>query len=190
MVTARTGTPAAAVLVAAHGWLWWPGAAAYVRVVRDPEDRLSVSAVHLEDGDRPLSAARLRAVPLGRIEAACASPDLHARLLVAWDDRELGAARPLLALHVLQGLVAGGRQAPPQPQVPAERCTLLRPGPSPQPAFYQQVAREYLVRAAETRSPAVVLAQESGVPVGTVHRWVREARRRGHLPAGRSGRAG
>jgi hypothetical protein len=35
-----------------------------------------------------------------------------------------------------------------------------------------------------------VLAEESDVPVGTVHRWILEARRRGFLPSARQGRVG
>jgi len=34
------------------------------------------------------------------------------------------------------------------------------------------------------------LAEANGVPVSTVHRWVKEARRRGFLPPGRPGRSG
>jgi hypothetical protein len=32
------------------------------------------------------------------------------------------------------------------------------------------------------RAPATFLAERNGVPVTTVHRWTREARRRGYLP--------
>ncbi len=42
----------------------------------------------------------------------------------------------------------------------------------------------------KNRKVAVVLAKEADVPVGTVHRWILEARRRGFLPPARQGRAG
>ena len=175
-------------LVAAHGWLWWPDTDCYVQLERGLHDRLQVVALHLDARAQPVSGARVRQVPLGRIEAAVVSGPLRERLLAAWDDEQLGAARPLLALDVLRRRVAAGRQEPADP-VPA-RAVLSRPGPAPSDAFYADVAREYLLRAADTGAPARALADEAGVPVGTVHRWVREARRRGHLPAGRPGRVG
>jgi hypothetical protein len=56
--------------------------------------------------------------------------------------------------------------------------------------FYRQVAEAYRDAVQDTRKVAVVLAEEAGVPVGTVHRWILEARRRGFLPSARQGRAG
>jgi hypothetical protein len=55
--------------------------------------------------------------------------------------------------------------------------------------FYGDVAVAYRSAAAESNKPAVLLAEENGIPVETVRRWIKEARRRGHLPAGRRGRA-
>ncbi|TDD35265.1 hypothetical protein E1287_14235 [Actinomadura sp. KC06] len=67
---------------------------------------------------------------------------------------------------------------------------LQRPTGQDPDRFYKQVAAAYADQAAVTRSPAKALAEEAGVPVTTVHRWVREARRRGFLPAGEKGKAG
>jgi len=50
-------------------------------------------------------------------------------------------------------------------------------------SFYQQVAERFLWLTEKGRKPAVELAEANGVPVTTVHRWVKEARRRGILPA-------
>lgn len=55
--------------------------------------------------------------------------------------------------------------------------------------FYRMVAEAYRSAAAESSRPAILLAEENGVPVETVRRWVKEARRRGHLTRGRKGRA-
>jgi hypothetical protein len=52
------------------------------------------------------------------------------------------------------------------------------------------VAEAYRDVVQDHRNVAVVLAKEADVPVGTVHRWIVEARRRGFLPAARVGRAG
>jgi hypothetical protein len=50
-------------------------------------------------------------------------------------------------------------------------------------ALYSQLARA-------TRAPAPVLAEATGQPITTVHRWIKEARRRGFLAAGSAGKAG
>lgn len=54
-------------------------------------------------------------------------------------------------------------------------------------SFYRQVARLFLARRAEgSKAPALDISEAHGVPVTTVHRWVKEARRRGFLtPSGR-----
>jgi hypothetical protein len=57
-------------------------------------------------------------------------------------------------------------------------------------AFYKRVALRYARVVEDTHAPAPVLAEEAGVPVTTVHRWIREARRRGYLPPARRGAAG
>lgn len=56
--------------------------------------------------------------------------------------------------------------------------------------FYRNFALAYRSAAAESSKPAVVLAKENDVPVETVRRWVKEARRRKHLEPGQKGRAG
>jgi hypothetical protein len=67
---------------------------------------------------------------------------------------------------------------------------LARPDGSNPDAFYKQVAEAYRDVLQTTNKVAKVLAEEANVPVGTVHRWIMEARRRGFLPAARQGRAG
>jgi hypothetical protein len=70
------------------------------------------------------------------------------------------------------------------------RQPLARPDGSNPDAFYQQVAEAYRDVLQTNRKVAKALADEANVPVGTVHRWVLEARRRGFLPPARQGRAG
>jgi hypothetical protein len=57
-------------------------------------------------------------------------------------------------------------------------------------SFYEQVAKTYSHLARGSNRPAVELAEANEIPVTTVHRWVKEARRRGFLAAGRKGRRG
>ena len=57
-------------------------------------------------------------------------------------------------------------------------------------AFYEDVAHAYGWCVANGEQPAVAIADANEVAVNTVRRWIKEARRRGALPAGRQGRAG
>lgn len=70
------------------------------------------------------------------------------------------------------------------------RAPLTRPDGTDPDGFSRRVAAAYREAYKRTRTPAKALAEEAGVPVTTVHRWVREARRSGHLPKARRGRAG
>ena len=55
-------------------------------------------------------------------------------------------------------------------------------------AHYHHVAEAYRGAVGDGLSPAKTLADESGVPQGTVNRWIAESRRRGYLPPGVPGR--
>jgi hypothetical protein len=57
-------------------------------------------------------------------------------------------------------------------------------------AFYKRVSALYTDLAAEGPRPAAAIAEASGVPVTTVHSWIKECRQRDLLPAGRPGKAG
>ncbi|MEJ7766151.1 MAG: hypothetical protein WKF86_11710, partial [Acidimicrobiales bacterium] len=72
------------------------------------------------------------------------------------------------------------------------RVPLGRPGETPEDRddFYRRVAKAYTSAAVDSGRPAAVLAEENETPIDTVHRWVKEARRRGHLAAGRPRKAG
>ena len=62
-------------------------------------------------------------------------------------------------------------------------------GRKPDP-FYREVANQYGQLVATSNRPAAEMAELHGIPVTTVHRWVKEARRRGFLGPGRKGRRG
>jgi hypothetical protein len=57
-------------------------------------------------------------------------------------------------------------------------------------SFYERLAELYLDLVARGEAPIVALAEANERPYKTVAAWIREARRRGQLPAGRAGRAG
>jgi hypothetical protein len=94
----------------------------------------------------------------------------------------------------LADLRALAENAPPPMQpwtVPSQdRPRLARPDGTDPDGFYGQVAKAYREYALQSRAPATALATEADVPVATARSWVREARRRGHLPPGRKGKAG
>ncbi|MGH3710484.1 MAG: hypothetical protein ACRDRQ_20785 [Pseudonocardiaceae bacterium] len=71
-----------------------------------------------------------------------------------------------------------------------DRPQLTRPDGAVPEEFYPRVAAVYREYAQLTRAPAKEMAAEAGVPVTTVHRWIREARRRGFLPSANKGKAG
>lgn len=57
-------------------------------------------------------------------------------------------------------------------------------------AFLEDVAQAYRWHVGAKNAPAPAIAESSGIPVRTVHRWIYEARKRGILPPARTGRAG
>lgn len=71
-----------------------------------------------------------------------------------------------------------------------DRPQLTRPDGLDPEAFYRRVAEAYVDVLSRTTAIAPALAEEAGVPVATVHRWIGEARRRGFLNPARKGRAG
>ena len=56
--------------------------------------------------------------------------------------------------------------------------------------FYRAVADAYSALSEWTRKPAAEIADRTGVDVVRVHKWIRVARQRGYLGAGRRGKVG
>jgi hypothetical protein len=96
------------------------------------------------------------------------------------------------ALGVSEQLAAGevgiGYRMDGKPVVLRSRVRNLRlsvPEGQPKPdSFYRKVAHLYSEVQVNTARPAAVIAEANGIPVSTVHGWVKEARRRGLLAAG------
>lgn len=81
--------------------------------------------------------------------------------------------------------------AKPEPIRESNGLELVRPESKPYPeAFWRDVAETYFRASTFSERPAAEIAEASGLPVRTVHRWVAEARKRGHLAPTRPGRAG
>lgn len=145
-----------------HWYRWTDGVAEgselRVHAAEQPDGRCHLDALEFEG---PISAALLRTIPVGRIEAAVNALALHGTI----DDRTSAQAR--IPEHLRESAVRG---------YPDE--------------FYEVVARAYRALAAVSPRPIVELAEANGVPPTTAQRWVKEARQRALLPPGRRGKAG
>lgn len=146
------------------GWYTWSGdkaddVAVRVRLAPRDDGRLRIVGLQL---DGPIAADVLRAVPIGRIEAA-ANAQLHA------------GSQP-------------SRRRKAEARVPdALRSNAVRGYPD---AFYDSIASAYRTLVATSSKPVAELAAANEVPVTTAQRWVKEARRRGLLAPGHPGKAG
>jgi len=173
--------------------------------LRARDGRLVVGEVYLHSGDelpngavRRLSIARLEALINAYAESTLEAGGEDDGAVSALQERrlrrrviELMAApdAPEPTLADLRGRPAEIRQVR-EATAAAKRPALTRPDREDLDGFYARVAAAYQEYAAITNAPAAAIAGEAGVPVTTVHRWVREARRRGQLPPARKGRAG
>jgi hypothetical protein len=151
------------------GWHEWldpdPGATGgdatvRVRLAEGVDGRLHLVELHVVGA---VSAGTLRAIPVGRIEAAA-----NAQFHPSAPDR--------------------APRRPPAAAIPPDlRGNAVRGYPD---AFYGAVAAAYRQLAATSPRPVAELAGANDVPVTTAQRWVKESRRRGLLAPGRPGKAG
>ena len=170
-------------------WYEWRGetplaATVLVRIAVGEGGRLVLAGLRIDGSP---SAELLRAIPVGRIEAAA-----NAQLSVV---DEVIVTNPLVNPRVrpLRPPAAGAdgwettdpTRAVPRNQGPDGARSRGRPD-----VFYREVADVYLDLAQASHRPASDIAAQHGVPVSTAHRWVKEARRRGFLPPGRPGKTG
>ena len=139
-----------------------------VRFRVNDRGRLEPVELRLET-ERPIDSTMLRQLPLAMMELAANSGQVQ-RVEAASEPHP--PAGPLLAPH-------------------RRGSALLKVPPGAKPDwFYERLAVAYSNLALRSNRPAVLLAERNGVPVTTVHRWVKEARRRGFLPPGQKGRRG
>ncbi|MEV4508056.1 hypothetical protein AB0K00_03750 [Dactylosporangium sp. NPDC049525] len=173
----------------ADGWYEWrqePPLAqtVQVRVGVAMGGRLVLTGLRIDGSP---SADLLRAIPVGRIEAAA-----NAQLAVVHESVDtppvLNPRRRPVAPPV--AVDAGWEMV--EPALAVSRAAPAAGGRSRgrPDVFYREVADVYLDFAQDSPRPACDLADQHGVPVSTAHRWVKEARRRGFLPPGRPGKTG
>lgn len=171
-------------------WHWWTlptGLGVAVKLVQR-DGRFVVTDLYLY-GER-ITATDLRQVQPGYAEKLANHPG-GGRDWFLGEQRKQGGVEPTLpelragfeqAVSILKQLEANAAKS--------DRPRLERPDRSDPDSFYRLVAQAYREYLTQTGAPAPRIAEEAGVPVATAHRWIREARRRGALPAGEKGRAG
>jgi hypothetical protein len=166
-----------------HGWFWVRVEGYeprfHVRFQDDGHGGVEIASLLIDAAPDRITAATLRSVPIGRIEATINGLGslLNAAREAAQDPDPL-----------LESLKSGQVEYEPVFQ-DEEVKPLRRPDRSDPEGFYGDVATRYRALVRTSAKPAVLIAEEAQVPVATARRWINEARRRGLLPAGRQGRA-
>jgi hypothetical protein len=173
------------------GWVLWhrgtggttDGISVYAHLYAEEEGGRG-EIVGLAVYGRNLTADKLRSIPLAHIETvANTNPDFQPHIS-GTEQHPIGKTFDQVVQQANKVLLKEAyRKAHP-------RAPLSRPDGSNPDGFYRQVAEAYREVVQTTPKVALALAKEANVPVGTVHRWVLEARRRGFLAPARQGRAG
>lgn len=120
----------------------------------------------------------LRDAPMARVEAAVNQPAYRQELL----ERLPGPDATMEAFP--RGEANGWWFTSAKPRVRPPLKLAVPEGRSRPDSFYEAVAAAFGYISVVSQRPAHDLAAENDVPVTTVHGWVKEARRRGFLPAG------
>lgn len=159
------------------GWAHWrlpDGRHAQLRILDDGRLHLADLWLHGQ-----VTASELRSLPLGRLEVAINGPRPAALL------RDLFAVPPMSGSTDLSPGGPGIDEAwLAEPVEKSKRRNLrvkIPEGRSRPDGFYAGIADLFSEAATQSLSPARDLAEANRVPVTTVHRWLKEARRRGLL---------
>jgi hypothetical protein len=163
-----------------------------LRLGPDPESNadkpaMTVREVWVAFENARVGARVMRDLPLGRIEAAINQPLVYADLSRYVS---IPTARSIQFPDHLRDPDSGPDDppwwiVPPQSKRRAPRLKLRIPeGPGKKPdEFYRQVAERFTYLGTVSTRPANELAAANDVNVSTIHGWVKEARRRGLMPA-------
>jgi hypothetical protein len=182
-------------------------------VVDEASGRWRVGELHVM-GETPLTVEGMRAIPLARLEAALNEVNMAATLTNLMREMPHDEAReadiPRVALGALVpepppneepvSLLGGGvsreGEGGPLAAYYANRAMVVSfPVPSfkvkvpkgrKRPDhFYREVASAFSFASATGPRPAARIAKANRVPPSTVHRWIKEARRRGVMAPAR-----
>lgn len=164
------------------------------------QERFDLKTVVMRTGDdEPLSGRAWRRVPFSDLESRFQEEPVRDVLTA----RPSGVTAPSLdsldaffeataemadpAHRMPTGTMMGART---DDEAPSHLPIITAPQGRITDAFLEDVAAAYRWHVGAKNAPAPAIAENSGVPVRTVHRWIYEARKRGILPPARTGRAG
>jgi hypothetical protein len=171
-----TTTPRANLDFQGDGWVGYtpPGKRYGTRIHLSHKPGIGRWVVdQVQFADFRVTARDLRDFPLGKVEA-------WVNHLVQQGLVDLIEGKVSGAVQFPKSGVAGWVPGP--PKAPAK-------GPKPD-EFYRRFGEIYGKAVGASTQPAKDLADTWELPVTTVHRWIREARRRGYLPPAEQGRRG
>jgi hypothetical protein len=163
------------------GWVYvdWGNGRAWIRFGLDEHNKLTrVTEVHVSDEP---TTEKLRQIPLGRIAAAVRA-DIAVQLPLAIGRKEKLPPEFLSAPPKRFGEIVEKHK----PRYRLKRPTARRLDDT----FFKNVARAYTDAAGRGLNPRQTIHEDTGAPVDTVARWIREARapERGYLPPGQPGK--
>jgi len=179
------------LLIAGSSWAYYESDEATdvrLRLGLLPNGRLEISELHISD----FSPTTLRDLPFGPITRTInSSQSIREWLEVDPHHSDIGAT-----LKPMSKFRGSDAEPPPLqswlepgtlPHISRRRRKSLRvsvpAGHGKRPdTFYETVMKVYAEASRASKTPAVDVAEANGVPVTSVHRWVKEARRRGLMP--------
>jgi hypothetical protein len=162
--------------------------AALLRFRERPDGRLVVLELYLRS-EEGVASGVLRGIPVGRAEATANTPGAKEKIIDLLRSESI-------AERVAPRVPTWTFQLPTELGAPSARIRprlkiRIPPGPRKRgDEFYRRVAEAYSWLATRSNRPAAEFAELNDVPITMVHRWVKEARRRGLLGPGRRGGAG
>lgn len=169
------------VLIGRTGWLYWRlNADLDLRVgITDTGDSLHIQTLVSSSTDptEPLTRAALRDVPIGVLQRALTGGPLLEGIRTAWNDK----SAPDLRHDRCNTAKADAHLANAATEVTPDETLRVEPvqkGRRPD-SFYEQVEHAYALAVARGNSGAAQqVADANDVPITTVYRWLKEARRR------------
>src|SRR5262249_1973997 len=154
----------------------------WARLLPGDDGRPEIAEVLLR-ARRRMTAEVVREVPLSRIEAICNSGKIRDKIISALDE-----APPFDDVRTLESQAKQHVTTEKELSKPPRKLRKAQNERGRYPdEFYEALAVEYGRLALSHSGPARLIAKANDVPVSTVYRWLKEARRRGFSPPGRKG---
>lgn len=169
-------------------WLYWYVPAFHdvkVHVCAGDRGRLVIDQLHVKASGRAaapsnrsvtchaIDPSSVRELTLGRLETLINSPAVSEAILG-------DVTSPNLSPEARRLPSAASLEKSARPVAGSEGLSLEIPSTYRKTdEFYAQVARLFEAAAQASTQPAIDIANANGLPKTTVHRWIREARRRG-----------